>query len=120
MSERITTNHEQCGGRPCIRGMRIRVVDVLELLAAGLTFAEVLDELLIWKWLICKPYIERRTQANFDNGIAASYCSTSNRRENSRNSRCVAACSTHLRRENQHGKKEAQAKTTCVQKAATK
>ena len=28
---RITTNPEQCGGRPCIRGMRIRVTDVLEL-----------------------------------------------------------------------------------------
>jgi uncharacterized protein (DUF433 family) len=32
---RITINPEQCGGRPCIRGMRIRVSDVLELLAAG-------------------------------------------------------------------------------------
>lgn len=38
-------NPEQCGGRPCIRGMRIRVVDVLELLAAGLSFSEVLEEL---------------------------------------------------------------------------
>src|SRR5262245_28005154 len=36
-SERITTNPGQCGGRPCIRGMRIRVSDVLDLLAAGLT-----------------------------------------------------------------------------------
>jgi uncharacterized protein (DUF433 family) len=42
--ERITVNPEQCGGRPCIRGMRIRVVDVLELLAAGLTREQVLDE----------------------------------------------------------------------------
>jgi uncharacterized protein (DUF433 family) len=42
---RITINPEQCGGRPCIRGMRIRVVDVLELLAAGLTREEVLKEL---------------------------------------------------------------------------
>ena len=33
--ERITVDPEQCGGRPCIRGMRIRVIDVLELLAAG-------------------------------------------------------------------------------------
>ena len=32
---RITIDPEQCGGRPCIRGMRIRVIDVLELLAAG-------------------------------------------------------------------------------------
>ncbi len=43
--ERITVNPEQCGGRPCIRGMRIRVVDVLDLLAAGLTVDEVLEEL---------------------------------------------------------------------------
>lgn len=43
--ERITTNPKQCGGRPCIRGMRIRVVDVLDLLAAGLTHEEILEEL---------------------------------------------------------------------------
>jgi uncharacterized protein (DUF433 family) len=45
VSDRITVNPEQCGGRPCIRGMRIRVVDVLELLAAGLSFDEVLEEM---------------------------------------------------------------------------
>ncbi|MBX7236472.1 MAG: DUF433 domain-containing protein [Caldilineales bacterium] len=45
ISDRITVNPEQCGGRPCIRGMRIRVVDVLGLLAAGLSFGEVLAEL---------------------------------------------------------------------------
>ena len=43
--ERITINSEQCGGRPCIRGMRIRVVDVLDLLAAGLTTQQILEEL---------------------------------------------------------------------------
>ena len=43
--ERITVNPEQCGGRPCIRGMRIRVVGVLDLLAAGLTQQQVLEEL---------------------------------------------------------------------------
>ncbi|HEY1706871.1 MAG TPA: DUF433 domain-containing protein [Rhizomicrobium sp.] len=32
---RITTDPDVCGGRPCIRGMRIRVSDVLDLLAAG-------------------------------------------------------------------------------------
>ncbi len=32
---RITFNPNQCGGRPCIRGMRIRVKDVLDMLAAG-------------------------------------------------------------------------------------
>ena len=44
VTERITVNPEQCGGRPCVRGMRIRVVDVLELLAAGLTPHQVLEE----------------------------------------------------------------------------
>ena len=45
LSERITINPEQCGGRPCVRGMRIRVTDVIELLAAGLTTEQVLKEL---------------------------------------------------------------------------
>ncbi len=43
--ERITIRTEQCGGRPCIRGMRIRVLDILELLAAGLTTEQILQEL---------------------------------------------------------------------------
>jgi uncharacterized protein (DUF433 family) len=43
--ERITIDPEQCGGRPCVRGMRIRVVDVLHLLAAGLTPDQILQEL---------------------------------------------------------------------------
>lgn len=42
---RITIDPEQCGGRPCIRGMRIRVIDVLDLLAAGLTSQQVVEEL---------------------------------------------------------------------------
>ena len=42
---RITFNPGQCGGRPCIRGMRIRVTDVLDLLASGLSFQEILDEM---------------------------------------------------------------------------
>ena len=41
---RITTNPEQCGGRPCIRGLRIRVKDVLGLLAAGAGHDEVLED----------------------------------------------------------------------------
>ena len=45
VSERITVDPNQCGGRPCIRGMRIRVVDVLDLLASGLTAQEVIAEL---------------------------------------------------------------------------
>lgn len=43
--ERITVNPKQCGGRPCIRGMRIRVIDILDLLASGLTQDEILAEL---------------------------------------------------------------------------
>lgn len=42
--DRITFNPEQCGGRPCIRGMRIRVKDVLDLLAAGVSEAEILED----------------------------------------------------------------------------
>ena len=42
--ERITIDPEQCGGRPCIRGMRIRVVDVLDMLAEGATEAEILQD----------------------------------------------------------------------------
>jgi len=43
--ERITINPEQCGGRPCIRGMRIRVIDILDLFASGLSAEGVLDEM---------------------------------------------------------------------------
>jgi uncharacterized protein (DUF433 family) len=42
--DRITFNPEQCGGRPCIRGMRIRVKDVLDLLAAGVSEKEILED----------------------------------------------------------------------------
>jgi uncharacterized protein (DUF433 family) len=45
LDERITVDPEQCGGRPCIRGMRIRVSDVLDLLASGLTPEQVIEEL---------------------------------------------------------------------------
>lgn len=43
--DRITLNCEQCGGRPCVRGMCIRVSDVLDLLAAGLSVTEILEEM---------------------------------------------------------------------------
>ncbi len=43
--QRVTVNPKQCGGRPCIRGMRIRVSDVLDLLSAGLGFEDILREL---------------------------------------------------------------------------
>ncbi len=42
--ERITFNPNQCGGRPCIRGMRIRVKDVLDLVAAGVPASEILAD----------------------------------------------------------------------------
>ena len=47
--DRITFDPEQCGGRPCIRGMRIRVKDVLEMLAAGETEKQILEDF---------PYLE--------------------------------------------------------------
>ncbi len=43
--DRITVDPRQCGGQPCIRGMRIRVTDVLDLLAAGLSREQVIEEL---------------------------------------------------------------------------
>jgi len=45
LTERITIDPEQCGGRPCVRGMRIRVADVLDLLANGLSVQDILKEL---------------------------------------------------------------------------
>ena len=47
--QRITLNPDQCGGRPCVRGMRIRVSDVLGLLARGLTPAQIIEQF---------PYLE--------------------------------------------------------------
>ena len=43
--DRITVESDKCGGKPCIRGMRIRVIDVLGLLAHGLSRDEILKEL---------------------------------------------------------------------------
>ena len=45
LAERITVDPEQCGGRPCIRGMRIRVTDGLDVLANGLVAVQVLEGL---------------------------------------------------------------------------
>ena len=46
MSElhRITVDAEHCGGRPCIRGLRVRVTDILDLLAAGASHEEILAD----------------------------------------------------------------------------
>jgi len=43
-ADRITFNPKQCGGRPCIRGMRIRVKDVLDLLAARVPESDILRD----------------------------------------------------------------------------
>lgn len=48
--QRITIEPGKCGGRPCIRGKRMRVVDVLQLLSAGATFEEILSDY---------PFLER-------------------------------------------------------------
>lgn len=48
-TNRITTHPDLCGGRPCIRGLRMRVQDVLQLLASGATRAEILEDF---------PYLE--------------------------------------------------------------
>jgi uncharacterized protein (DUF433 family) len=42
--DRITVDPQQCGGRPCIRGLRVRVKDVLDMLAGGATRAEILRD----------------------------------------------------------------------------
>lgn len=44
-TDRITVDPEQCGGRPCVRGMRIRVSDVLDLFANGLGPDQIVEEL---------------------------------------------------------------------------
>jgi uncharacterized protein (DUF433 family) len=42
--QRITVESAQCGRQPCLRGTRIRVNDVLDLLAAGATYSEILED----------------------------------------------------------------------------
>ncbi len=42
--DRITQIPGQCGGRPCIRGMRIRVTDILEMLAENININEILED----------------------------------------------------------------------------
>ena len=43
-SGRITVDPAVCGGRPCIRGLRIRVKDILDMLAGGATREEILAD----------------------------------------------------------------------------
>lgn len=47
--DRITTNPEILGGRPCIRGMRVRVKDILDMLADGASRSDILTDF---------PYLE--------------------------------------------------------------
>ena len=42
--KRITIEPDTCGGRPCIRNMRIRIKDVLDMLASGMTKEEILED----------------------------------------------------------------------------
>ena len=44
LEDRITFDPQVCGGRPCIRGMRIRVSDILDMLAEGVTAAQILAD----------------------------------------------------------------------------
>ena len=50
MMERITSDPDICGGKPTIRGTRMRVLDVLELLAAGASHDEIVEDY---------PWVER-------------------------------------------------------------
>ncbi len=47
--DRITIEAGKCGGRPCIRGLRVRVTDILSMLAAGASHEEILKDF---------PYLE--------------------------------------------------------------
>ncbi|HIK08101.1 MAG TPA: DUF433 domain-containing protein [Trichormus sp. M33_DOE_039] len=41
---RITQTPGQCGGRPCIGGMRISVSDILEMLGENVSVSEILED----------------------------------------------------------------------------
>jgi uncharacterized protein (DUF433 family) len=49
LAERITVDPNQCGGRPCIRGMRVRVTDILAMLSEGASYEDILRDF---------PYLE--------------------------------------------------------------
>ncbi len=44
LHERITMDTNKCGGRPCIRGLRVRVTDILGMLAEGVSESEILAD----------------------------------------------------------------------------
>ena len=49
LDARITVDPNTCGGRPCIRGLCVRVKDVLEMMASGMTKEDILNDF---------PYLE--------------------------------------------------------------
>ncbi|MDA1051292.1 MAG: DUF433 domain-containing protein [Planctomycetota bacterium] len=62
--KRITIEDGKCGGRPCVRGQRMRVVDVLKLLSAGAAYEEILEDypsLVREDILACIEYAARQT-----------------------------------------------------------
>lgn len=44
LEKRVTFDPLVCAGKPCIRGMRIRVSDILDMLACAVSQAEILDD----------------------------------------------------------------------------
>ena len=44
MENRITFNPKQCGGRPCVRNMRIMVSDILDMLSEGISQDTILQD----------------------------------------------------------------------------
>ncbi|HAT12710.1 MAG TPA: hypothetical protein DCS91_03115 [Microcoleaceae bacterium UBA11344] len=61
---RITQTPGQCSGRPCIRGMRIRVSDILEMLAENVIVTEILEDFPDWEpedIQACLLFAARRT-----------------------------------------------------------
>ena len=65
----ITIESGKRGGKPCIRGMRITVYDVLSYLAAGMTYEEILEDfpyLTMEDILACLSYGSRSRETNFN------------------------------------------------------
>ncbi len=62
--KRITFESGKCGGRPCVRGTRLRVVDVLQLLSSGADYTEILQDYPFLEHediLACLEYAARQT-----------------------------------------------------------
>lgn len=62
--QRISIEPGKCGGRPCVRGYRLRVSDVLQLLSAGASYDEVLADYPFLERediLACIEYAARQT-----------------------------------------------------------